>query len=117
MITLGLIDANDQEIEATLDGITYYVNLSWNQTAARWTMSIKDADKLGILSCVPLIPYWPLTSLFRDRYTPVGELFVETVDNLEVIDRESFIDGKAQLVYYSKSELQDAGLWDKLARI
>lgn len=109
--TIGLIDANDQLIEAELSGRTFYLGLSWNEDAQRWTMSLRDLNRRVLVSGVAVLPLYPLLRQTRTPDYPSGELIV-AVGSLrkQELHRSSFKDGDATLLYVEPEDLADAAL-------
>src|SRR3712207_3612816 len=104
MILLQTIDANDQLIEAELDGQTFYVGASWNEEGQFWTLSLRNLSGVMLASCIPAIPEWPLLFQIRNPSMPPGELGVWLRQNA-TLDREAFLRGDAALVYLEAAEL------------
>lgn len=104
MILLQTIDANDQLIEAELDGQTYYVGLSWNEEGQFWTLSVRNLSGETLSSSIPCIPDWPLLHQIRQPQHPPGELAVWMRENA-TLDRMAFVRGDAALVYLEDAEL------------
>jgi hypothetical protein len=104
VIWITPVDANDQLIEADLEGDTYYIGLSWNQTMGAWTMSVRDLAGEYLASALPLVPYWPLLHQVRKATMPPGEIGVWTRDGLPP-GRQDFNDMTAVLVYFTAAEM------------
>ena len=104
MIIISPIDANDQIIEADLDGSTYYLGLSWNQTAGFWTMSVRDLAGEYLASALPVVPFWPLMHQVRKATLPPGDIGVWTRDGSPP-GRGSFADLTAVMVYFTAAEM------------
>lgn len=103
MIRFQPIDANDQLIEAELDGALYHVSLSWNQEASRWTMAVLDLDKRLIVSGIAMVPLWPLLRQVRGPEIPAGEFVVDAPKGW--IGRDSFVQRDATLFYVEEAEV------------
>lgn len=104
MMQLGVIDANDQMIEATLDGQVFNVGLSWNEECQLWTISLRDLNLDVLVSGIAVVPAWPLLQQFRRPEFPLGELAVYTPVGVG-LDRQSFASGTAGLYYFFASEI------------
>lgn len=104
MIVLPAIDANDQLIEATLDGRGYYVGLGWNQSAGFWTVSVRNLDTENLYTMAG-VPNWPLLRGVRRPDMPPGELVIGLTRN-RALDRRSFVEGTAALVYFDPDDLE-----------
>ena len=98
------IDANDQLIEAVLDGVSYQVQLSWNEEGQLWSMSIFDLNLVTLISGIAIVPMWPLLRYARSPVLPPGEFVVVT--GLDRISREAFVAGAATLVYVTRDEIE-----------
>lgn len=108
MIILPVIDANDQLLEAELDGITYFIQLSWNSEAAFWTISIENANNDVIVTGIYLAPDSMLLSNYRQLAVPAGEIIALVEDSRQIIGRQDFVDGMARLFYVTAQEVIDA---------
>jgi hypothetical protein len=98
------IDANDMIIEATLDDGQYIIGLSWNQLAQFWTMSLRDLNFSVLCSGMMVIPRWPLLFQTRQPEFPPGEIYVDCNKGV-VLDRYSFVNGSAAILYLSEADL------------
>lgn len=106
MIQISPVNANDQIIEADLDGTVYFIGLSWNDTGGFWTLSVRDGAGSVLISGLPMVSGWALTYLTRYSGIPKGEFVVTG----EQPDRRAFIDGRSVLYYIPIAELTEVGL-------
>lgn len=109
LMIISVIDANDQLSEAVLDGQTFYVGLSWNETAAHWTLSIRNSEDTAICSGIKLLPFRALLFSRRKPGIPKGELFVYA-PTLARLERDSFIKSLATLFYIRQEDLLAEGI-------
>jgi hypothetical protein len=58
----------------TLEGVDYYINLSWNMRAG-WFIGMADQDGVAIFSPKRLTPDWDLLGHITDDRRPRGELY------------------------------------------
>lgn len=105
MIEIPFVDQNDFVLEATLDDVTYFLHLQWNSEAEIWVMGIEDINAVNLFNGAVLLPNIPLLAQFRTLPVPTGEFIVATSDPLQVIDRESFLNGRAHLWYVTGDEM------------
>lgn len=103
MIQIFPIDANDQIIEAQLDGGVFNLGLSWNEEGQLWTLSIRDLNLSYLVSGIAVVPNWPLLSQFRQPSFPVGEIAVYAPHGVR-LNRNSFKDGIAYMAYFEVSD-------------
>lgn len=106
MLAIGLLDANDQIVECSLDGRAYYVGMAWNEAGALWTMSVRDLDRQVLVSGIRVVPLFPLLRQVRRPELPPGEIGVECVPGT-VLGRHSFVDGAAALAYFTEQDMLD----------
>lgn len=109
------IDANDQLIEATLDGLVFFINLSWNSEYQGYTLALYDENSTLLVAGVHCSPNLPLLRIYRRGGFPLGELMLFSLT--EDIDRLSFEEGKATLLYLTEDDLQDAGALSVYGRL
>lgn len=102
MITITLPDANDLILSATLDGDVFRLHFAWNDSAAFWTMGIRDSNDNVVIERIRLVPNYPLLAQYRRPTLPKGELLCIT--STETIGRTDFTSGKAKLVYVTEAE-------------
>jgi hypothetical protein len=106
MTPIALLDDNDQLMEIELDGRTYYLGVSWNEEAGRWTTSLRDLDRDLLVSSIALLPLYPLLRQVRTAEMPPGEMIVHCSPGT-VLDRRAFFDGRASLWYVSADTLAE----------
>lgn len=106
MMALGVIDANDQLIEAQLDDAAYYIGLSWNEFGQLWTISVRDLNKQMLVSGICVVPLFPLLRQVRSPDLPPGEIGVDCASGT-ALDRRSFADGLATLWYLDADDMAE----------
>ena len=108
---LEIADLNSQAIEATLDGILYYIVLDWNESGQYWTMSIRNSAYETVIDGVSISANYPLTWQFRYSDMPSGELQVNSSNYRNgPVPRDGFSSGRYQLIYYTQQDLLDMGI-------
>lgn len=110
MITIPVLDANDSLTEVELDGITYFLRLSWNSEAQLWVLAIENAYNQVIVAGIAVVPDTPLLSLFRHLAVPAGELVALAPDRRGTVSRAALPAGEMALIYISEEELVDGTL-------
>ncbi|MFY3703204.1 phage baseplate plug family protein [Achromobacter dolens] len=105
MLQIPILDANDSLTEVELDGATFFLGLSWNSEAERWTLSIENAYNEVIVAGIAVVPDTPLLALYRHLAVPAGELVALAPDRRDAIDREALAAGKVALVYVEVAEV------------
>lgn len=106
MIEIGLIDANDFVVSATLSAVVYKLHLAWNDTSKNWTLSIMD-NLNDIVSGITIVPNFPLLSQYKRHGTPRGELMAVVNNNQQIIGRKDFVNGVADFLYVPEGELHE----------
>ncbi|HHX2502458.1 TPA: phage baseplate plug family protein [Neisseria subflava] len=105
MIKIPLIDANDFEVEAELDDVTYFLHFAWNDEAEIWTLSVANANNESVLSGVRIITNYPLLGNYPHLDLPKGYLIATCLDSAKPnIGRNDFVDDTVELVYISRDE-------------
>lgn len=105
MLQIPILDANDSLTEVELDGATFFLGLSWNSEAERWTLSIENAYNEVVVAGIAVVPDTPLLALYRHLAVPAGELVALAPDWRDAIDREALPAGKVALVYVEAAEV------------
>lgn len=106
MITISLPDTNDFLLTVTLDGEPFRLHFAWNDTAAFWSMGIREDKGRIIIERIRCVLNYPLLAQYRRPSLPKGEFICIT--SAETIDRSDFVSGKAKLVYVPEAELNGA---------
>ena len=107
MITIAMHDNNDFIQSVELDGAAYQLKFGWNDQSESWTMDIRTAKNVDIVRGVSVVPNFPLLSQYR-RYRkdlPAGELIAVSTQAAESIGREDFLNGKFELMYIPRGEM------------
>jgi hypothetical protein len=103
MTPISFIDANDQLVEADLDGTTYHLSLSWNEEGQAWAMGMRNLDLELLVSGVAVLPSTLLLSRVRRPSLPPGDIIVAAGPGV-VLRRDSFASGAAAMFYLSPSD-------------
>ena len=108
---VGIIDANDQLIEAEFSGKTYYLGVSWNEEAQMWTMSLRNLDRQLLVGSIAMVPLYPLLRQMRRDDFPPGELIIAiSGEQRQMLHRNSFKNGEAVLFYIEPEDLASGAL-------
>lgn len=105
MIEISVLDANDSLTEVELDGVTYFLQLSWNSEAELWALSIENAYNEVIVAGIAVVPDTPLLALYRHLAVPAGELVALAPDRREIVSRAALPAGEVALIYIGEKEL------------
>lgn len=96
-------DNNDCLTRIVLNSKEYVFHFSYNYSADFWTMGIYENYTVPIVTCIKVVPQYPLNCYFEMAELPDGVIFVETT--LERIGRKDFVNGNARFVFVSNDEL------------
>jgi len=107
MIQIPIPDVNDSLTEVDLDGLTYFMRLSWNSEAELWTLSIENAYNELIVAGIAVLPGTPLLSGYRHLTVPAGELVALAPDRRDTISRAALPSGEVALIYVDAQEMAD----------
>lgn len=110
MIEISVLDANDSLTEVELDGVTYFLQLSWNSEAELWALSIENAYNEVIVAGIAVVPDTPLLALYRHLAVPAGELVALAPDRREIVSRAALPAGEVALIYIGEEELADGAI-------
>lgn len=102
-----MLDANDSLTEVELDGLTYFLRLSWNSEAELWAMSIENAYNELIASGICVVPNTPLLAGYRHLDVPAGELVALAPDRRDTVSRAALAAGEVALLYVNAEEIAD----------
>jgi hypothetical protein len=108
MFEIVTIDANDQLLEVTLDGETFFLRLSWNSEAEGWALEIQNYNQETLVTGIGMVPNSPLLHRYRYLGLPPGELLVLMKDRAALVGRKGFLDDTASLIYVTAADLQAA---------
>jgi hypothetical protein len=106
MMFLNVLDANDQLLEAELDGLAYYLGISWNEAGQLWSLSVRDLDRQLLVSGIRVVPLYPLLQQVRRPELPPGEIVVDCAEGY-TLKRDSFASGAAGLWYFDTVDLAE----------
>jgi hypothetical protein len=107
MIQIPIPDVNDSLTEVDLDGLTYFLRLSWNSEAELWTLSIENAYNELVVAGIAVLPGTPLLSGYRHLTVPAGELVALAPDRRDTIGRAALASGEVALIYVDAQEMAD----------
>lgn len=107
MIVIPVPDANDSLTEVELDGITYFLRVSWNSEAELWSMAIENAYNEVIVAGICVVPDTPLLAGYRHLAVPAGELVALAPDRRDTVSRAALPAGEVALVYVNAEEVAD----------
>lgn len=105
MIQIPIPDMNDSLTEVELDGLTYFLRLSWNGEAQLWTLAIENAYNALIVAGIALVPNTPLLSGYRHLATPAGQLVALAPDRQDTVSRAALPSGEVALIYVDAQEV------------
>jgi hypothetical protein len=110
MFVLEVQDKNSQAIEATLDGVLFYIVMDWNESGQYWSMAIRNSAYAVLIDGIAVVPNFYLLYQFRYEDTPAGGLMVGHANFTNGhIPRDGFKSGKYQLIYVTEQDLIDMG--------
>lgn len=107
MIVIPVPDANDSLTEVELDGITYFLRLSWNSEAEMWSMAIENAYNEVIVAGICVVPDTPLLAGYRHLAVPAGEFVALAPDRRDTVSRAALPAGEVAMVYVNAEEVAD----------
>lgn len=105
MQVIPVADLNDQFIELTLSGNTYFLRLMWNDTCQIWTASLYDSGQTPIVQGYALNPNRPLFKPIVSDALPIGYIIPIRLDRLNSISRNDLVTSIVTLVYIAYSEV------------
>ncbi|CAB3637394.1 hypothetical protein CEY09_14885 [Achromobacter marplatensis] len=107
MIQIPIPDVNDSLTEVELDGVTYFLRLSWNSEAELWALSIENAYNELIVAGIAVVPGSPLLAGYRHLTVPAGEMVALAPDRRDTISRDALPSGEVALIYVDAQEVAD----------
>ncbi len=107
MIQILVPDANDSIMEVELDGLTFFLRLSWNGEAQQWVLSVENAYNELIVAGVAVVPDTRLLAAYRHLAVPPGELVALAPDRRDAISRSALPSGDVALLYITADEVAD----------
>jgi len=107
---IPVLDANDSLTEVELDGLTYFLRLSWNSEAMLWVLAIENAYNELIVAGIALVPDTPLLAGYRHLDVPAGELVALAPDRRNTVGRDALSAGEVVLIYVDAKEVADGSI-------
>jgi len=89
-----------------IDNIVYELRFDWNDRGQYWTISIKDADGVALVSGVKVVLGYPLVTDIIKPGLPPGVLIVGEGSGAMVrLSQNDFIEDKAFIGYITEDEI------------
>lgn len=107
MIQISMADANDFVQTVTIDDTVYKLHFAYNDVLKSWSMDIRDSQNIDLVRSIRIIPNFPLLSQYKRHLGITGEMIATVTTDIQNIGRDDFINGKANLVYVTKSEVNE----------
>jgi len=107
MIVIPVLDANDSLTEVELDGVTYFLHLSWNSEAELWTLAIENAYNEIIVGGIAIVPDTPLLGGYRHLAVPSGDLVALSPDRRDTVSRAALPSAEVSLIYVNAEQIAD----------
>ena len=107
MIQIPIPDTNDSVTEVQLDGMAFFLRLSWNSEAQLWVLSIENAYNELIVAGIAVVPNARLLAGYRHLAVPAGELVALAPDRRDSISRAALPSGEVALIYIDADEAPD----------
>ncbi|MCD0496941.1 hypothetical protein LP085_08795 [Achromobacter sp. MY14] len=104
---MPVLDANDSLTEVELNGLTYFLRLSWNSEAELWVLAVENAYNEVIVAGVAVVPDTPLLAGYRHLDVPAGELVALAPDRRDTVSRAALPAGDVALIYVDAEEIAD----------
>lgn len=102
-----MIDANDFVQVVTIDDTVYKLHFAYNDALKSWSMDIRDNQNKDLVRSIRIIPNFPLLSQYKRHLGISGEMVATVTTDIQNIGRNDFIDGKANLVYVTREEVDE----------
>lgn len=88
----------------SMDGVTFQLDVKWNERESAWYISFADADGVLIRSGVRMVVDWPLLRQVADARRPPGELYLIDLDGTGAEAALDDLDVRVQLIYVTAAE-------------
>lgn len=102
MIQINVVDAPDIVMQVSIDETNYKLRLMYNQYNGFWSMHLWDYNENPLATNIKIVPNFPLLLNKHCFDVPKGEFIV--VSNDAKLDRNSFKEGRATIVYMTEDE-------------
>jgi hypothetical protein len=97
-------------MQVNLDGVTYTMQMRWNNRASAWFFDILDEDAQNVLAAgIRMVVDFPLNLYKADRKPP-GMLLAMDSSGAGAEPGADELGDRVQLVYFSSAELAEMGL-------
>lgn len=98
-------DAPHYTIEVDLDSRTFELEFRWNDRAAAWFLTIRDADGVELLAGRRIVIGLPLLGRFRDPRLPAGELNAVELTGTDAEPGVDELGARVRLLYFEAGSL------------
>lgn len=98
---------NDSMSSVFLDRTRYFIRFTYNVVSDWWTMSLYDADRNPIITCLKLIPNYPMNHYCKSDNAPNGIFSLVSMVEKDVVSTSDIKNGLAYLVYIPYDELAE----------
>lgn len=102
MLLISVVDSPDIVHNVTIDDINYKLRLMYNINGF-WVLHLWDYNENPLITNIKVVPGVPLLLNKHCFDVPKGEFIVVCDD--ECVGRDSFKNGRANLVYLTESEV------------
>lgn len=93
-------------LSTALDGVTFFIDLSWNTRDSAWYFSLYDYEEEPIIEGVRCVIAWPLLARVVDVRRPGGELFFVEADGKTDEDPGEELGDRWRLMYVDSETYQ-----------
>lgn len=88
----------------SLDGVTFELDLAWNERESAWYISFADADSVPLRGGIRMVLNTPLLRQVADARRPAGELYAIDLDDTGVEAGLDDLDVRVVLMYVTAAE-------------
>lgn len=105
-INIPIKDDPNQVIKIPLDQVVYNLKFLYNTLVDGWTMGIFDEEDNPILIDLKIVPNMFAIRDFVNNGLPPGDFVCNVESSIQKINRDSFANGEAQLIYLTEDDIE-----------
>ena len=105
MLFIEVPDMNDSISKISIDGKTYGIRFTYNESCNYWSFGVYDDNDIPIIGMTRIVPNFPLTYFYK--YTELPDGVFGCLSDIDTVGRDAFKEKTAEFVYIPYDELEE----------